>query len=216
MLTTFISLAEAANQLLSLKDALTTPPEQRLLEELVKELRSQNTLLHNQMVSRAELNERLAHIGQRTNLPIPVTLRTSLFGPSIPQEAAEPALRDAIKQETGNDNLPIQPVYSSYGTAGYALSGNDGCALAIFHASGEDSRQCFVVRKGIGWFYRECLGGVTSFLGFPTTNEFATAGRPGARSSFEGGHIEWVPQAQEVRVFRLSTRGEKLVATKKL
>ncbi len=102
--------------------------------------------------------------------------------------------------------------FSSFGTAGFVNHLDDRKTSLVYYASGLDKDRMFIVRKGIGWFYREYLG-AQSFLGFPVSNEFQTKGdNPGdANSNFEGGYIKYIEALNKIQVFRYGIKGESCV-----
>ena len=103
--------------------------------------------------------------------------------------------------------------FSSFGTPGYVLNLSDG-SVVVFHAGNEDEGRLFAVQWGIGYYYKTFLG-VSSFLGFPVSNEHSTdssLGRKGSKNDFEGGYIEYIPEYEQLKIHRNGIRGSRLVA----
>ena len=164
----------------------------------------------NQLLSRQEI---LNIIKEQTGgQPYPIIQK--LFG-SIDSESSA---NRAVALYKGSENLsnvnfrPNDLMFSSFGTAGYIKNLRDGKGQAIYHAGGDDKGRLFLVRWGIGWYYRTFMK-ADSFLGFPTSNEFSTKdkGRRGSRNDFEGGYIEYIEEYDKLQIYRTGLKGVRLI-----
>ncbi len=102
------------------------------------------------------------------------------------------------------------------GTKAYRARARDGKGVIYFHASGPLRGQAFYVRKGIGYFYEHALGGSTSPLGLPVSNEELVDGEGFPTSYFENGFIDWSPETSIARAVVKTPDGETELCTMRL
>ena len=103
-----------------------------------------------------------------------------------------------------------------FGTESYRVRLKDGKGAIYCHASGRHRGQTFLVQKGIGWFYETLMGGASSRLGLPVSNEEAADGTGYPTSFFEGGYIEWSPKTKVARAVVRTPRGDQTLYEKTL
>jgi len=113
---------------------------------------------------------------------------------------AYPMLCEALSLEGTEPAAPGPRECRNGRLCGYELAGSDGKAIAVLHGLGDLYGRVFVVRRGIGWYYKQRAGGTTGWLGFPLSNEYRNA--EGARSDFENGHVQYHLRENVARVYR--------------
>jgi hypothetical protein len=100
---------------------------------------------------------------------------------------------------------------SPFGTESYRARVKDGQGVIYCHATGYRSGHAFYARKGIGWLYEYVLGGSSSQLGLPTSNEELVEQTRGPASFFEGGRISWSPKTSIARAVLTQEDGSEIV-----
>lgn len=107
----------------------------------------------------------------------------------------------------GVEKAPNSPV----GTKAYRARSSDGMGVVYCHASGPLRGHAYYVRKGIGYVYEYLLGGSTSSLGLPTSNEELVDGNGFPTSYFERGYIDWSPRTGMARAILSEDGREHLI-----
>lgn len=101
----------------------------------------------------------------------------------------------ALAAELGLEVGDLQtPKPSCVGTKSFCAHVADGKGIVYCHASGALSGAVFYVPKGIGWFYKNKLGGSQSEIGLPVSNEHESLVSEGGRVQkvlFERGYVEF-------------------------
>ncbi len=216
-LTAFSEIGTVIQTIISLKQYFATDNEQiKILENTEKRLEK---IERKQLIESKELfkilrestNDRIIHSKQ---------IIQGLFGEYEDYNVANKVINSKFSTSADIPNTfefnAKDFTFSSYGTAGYSKKLDNGKGVIVFHSTDSDKGRFFLVRWGIGWYYRTHLDH-QSFLGFPVSNEFATkpAGRTGSKQNFEGGYIEYLAEHDELRIFRTSFTGVKLVVSHK-
>lgn len=130
--------------------------------------------------------------------------------PSMSLQEATARLADKAAGIGVNLGEVTQAPVSSFGTTAFCASTRDGKGALYCHASGQRKGHVYHVRGGIGWYYHDKIGGPSSFLGLPLSDEAPVA--EGQRSTFEGGFIVWKSRDDTVSVYDTRARsGAKLV-----
>lgn len=107
------------------------------------------------------------------------------------------------------DAREIEPLASSStGAKFYRAWAKDRMGAVYCHASGGYIGQVYYVRKGIGIYFHDHIGGAASALGLPISNEelVDSTGRP--TTFFENGYIDWSPKTWEARAIVVAAGGE--------
>lgn len=216
MISTISDALYIVEFLMGLRETFRGDPQEKALQEIAESVRS----IDKKLLTKQEVYE----IASQYSLPEPISIK--LFGEHLSHEHANQLLTilkskpEKQGHNTGIDLSAIQFneshfMFSSYGTPGYLYQINDGKSVVVYHAGGEDRDRIFSVRAGIGYYYRAILRGPASFLGFPVSDEHSTGGlgRSGAKSMFEGGSIEYIPEHNRLHIYRASLTGSRLVAT---
>jgi len=93
---------------------------------------------------------------------------------------------------------------SATGTKFIAARAKDDMGYIYCHLSGSHLGEVYYVRKGIGIYYHQHIGGPTSALGLPVSNEELVDETGFPTSFFENGYIDWSPTTWQARAFTTS------------
>lgn len=136
------------------------------------------------------------------------TSRTSATIPLPVDEASDIVAHTAAARGVRIAEVHLAPT-SPYGTLSFRSYAADGLGVVYCHATGSRRGSAFYVRKGIGWFYEQVLGGSSSRLGLPTSNEELVDRTRGAASFFEGGRIDWSLRTSVARATLVDPDGKE-------
>lgn len=152
------------------------------------------------MPSQTVRQEKKENIPKQRSSPMKISMETA--NKLIAEEAKHHGIKGYQKVQKAG--------VSSFGTESFCAHVNDGKGILYCHATGNYAGQVFYVRKGIGYHYKRILGGASSYLGLPLSNEYDSKDG-NKRSDFEGGYIKWIASQNKLQIYRYTANGEKLV-----
>jgi hypothetical protein len=131
------------------------------------------------------------HAGFKTLLK---SLGTHLGGPrEIPIDEAMRLIQRFCEQRKVIIST-ISPIgTSSTGAKFIAAAAKDGMGYVYCHITGSRLGEVYYVRKGISLYYHNHIGGPSSTLGLPISNEELVDNTGFPTSFFENGYIDWSP-----------------------
>jgi hypothetical protein len=137
-------------------------------------------------------------------------------GGRLPVEEAAKLMQEHAKSRRAQIGLIEKAPTSLFGTNSYRARITNGKGVIYCHVDGKLRRQTFYVRKGIGWFYETVIGGASSRLGLPVSNEEVVDGTGYPTSYFEGGYIEWSSKTEVTRAVIYTPEGDRTFLEQKL
>ncbi len=98
---------------------------------------------------------------------------------------------------------------SSSGAKFIAAQTIDAMGCVYCHMTGSHLGEVYYVRKGISIYFHRNLGGPSSSLGLPVSNEELVDGKGHPTSFFENGYIDWSPITGVARAVLVLIDGER-------
>jgi hypothetical protein len=177
-------------------------------------------------LSRGEQEQVLDDLSRRIELLLPSNFSEPLaasrtnVATDFPSKLAMEEAAKLIQQHARSLATRIEIVEkvptTLFGTVSYRAKVTDGKGVIYCHANGECRGRTFYVQKGIGWFYETLIGGASSRLGLPVSDEEPADGTGYPTSFFEGGYIEWSPITDVARAVVRTPRGDQTLVEKRL
>lgn len=160
----------------------------------------------------------------RTDAAYPASFAELMEQLGAPESPASPLGLDgaefAIQEFAATRGLLIGAVSeatpSPLGTAAFKARLVDFKGVIYCHASGPLQGEAFYVRKEIGGYYEDVLGGSGSALGLPTSHEEMQDLAGNQLSYFEAGYIEWLSKTSMARAVGTTSGTETLIGERKL